>query len=389
MVPSIVTVLIFAIGILGLLLAIVSRRALVVAAAARQADQDLISGARELRLCTTSEAVAAAAAAHLTRVCNSPVHILLDAEPDPANPRHYDISWHDESLGLLEFEREARPYPRLSAATNLEYFARTMLVVASELARCTLVDRQQQTITSLRRLDADRSSLIRHVSHELRTPLTAVIGFIETLLRDDIELSPNQREQLLVAARGGGRRLDRLVHDILQLDSSHSGDLRLDLQPVRLSELIADALTCVDIPHDRSIRVWIDGDDEVSADRLRIVEVINHLVANAVQHGRGEIRIRCARVDQRMVIDVSDDGAGLPRQHVEDAFQPFTTLGHFHDTTGLGLAISRGIIEAHGGSLLYLYPIQDLPHAFRCSLPVEAYSSPDEAKGIALKIRAA
>jgi signal transduction histidine kinase len=225
--------------------------------------------------------------------------------------------------------------------------------LAAGLAQVVLVRDQRDALESLERLDRMRDRLIANVSHELRTPLTSTIGFIETLLRDDLPLDDSSRHLMMEHARDGGLRLLALVEDLLALGSTRPESLDLVPEPMYVSHLVVDAIRGIQPPADRHIALQVDDDPLVTVDRNRMLQVFGNLVVNAVHHGEGDVEVRCHSRESAALIDVIDDGPGVAPEHVHELFLPFARFSTRSDSTGLGLAICRTIVEAHGGSIDY------------------------------------
>ncbi|MCZ4495444.1 MAG: Osmosensitive channel histidine kinase KdpD [Thermoleophilia bacterium] len=225
--------------------------------------------------------------------------------------------------------------------------------IAAGLAQVILLRDQRDALVALRRVDAMRDRLIASVSHELRTPLTSTLGFIETLLRDDLELSERTRMEMMEHARDGGRRLLALVEDLLALGSTRPESLDLATEPLSVSELVAIAARDVSPPADRTLRIDLEYDARVIVDRNRMLQVLVNLTTNALHHGTGDIEVRCWLDEKCAVVDVLDDGDGVAPEHVNELFLPFARFSQRTDSTGLGLAICRAIVEAHGGTIDY------------------------------------
>lgn len=225
--------------------------------------------------------------------------------------------------------------------------------LAAGLAQVVLVRDQRDALDSLERLDRMRDRLIANVSHELRTPLTSTIGFIETLLRDDLPLEEHDRRVMMEHARDGGLRLLALVEDLLALGSTRPESLDLAPEPIQLSQLVIDSVRGLQTDGDRRIAVQVESDPMVTVDRNRMLQVFGNLVVNAVHHGEGDVQVRCHMLDTGAYVDVIDDGPGVAPEHVHELFLPFARFSTRSDSTGLGLAICRTIVEAHGGSIDY------------------------------------
>jgi signal transduction histidine kinase len=264
-----------------------------------------------------------------------------------------DVDWSNDVLALLE------PLaPQLAAG----------------LAQVVLVRDQRDALDSLERVDRMRNRLIANVSHELRTPLTSTLGFVETLLRDDIELPERQRHELMEHARDGGLRLLALVEDLLALGSIRPEALDLEPTPIDAGRLLMDALRGIEAPAGRTFRVDVVDDAAIIVDRNRMLQVLSNLVVNAIRHGAGDVELRCTRIEQRIVFDVIDHGRGIAPEHLHELFLPFATFSSRPDSTGLGLAICRSIVEAHAGTIDY-DRIDQGRTRFRVRLPMRTPSA--------------
>jgi signal transduction histidine kinase len=254
--------------------------------------------------------------------------------------------------------------------------AGTVLAVAlaSEVEHALLESTRslRGAITKMRELDRMRRRLVADVSHELRTPLTAINGFLDTVLRDDLEFDPATSRELIAEARRGGARLELLVSDLLDIERASGGTLPLVLEERSLGELVERAVRAVPTPTGRDVRVDLrEGAATAVAlvDERRFFQVVANLVDNALHHGVGTVRVRCHAVGGELCVDVLDDGPGLPRGSERHVFEPFTSFGSNAGSAGLGLSIARAFVQAHGGSLEYVPEADDGAHAFRISLP--------------------
>jgi signal transduction histidine kinase len=295
-----------------------------------------------------------------------PAVVQSRAEADPemrAFLERYDaesflgepVFWRERVVGVIGLFSDRRRTWRAAR----ELTGRVLPQVGGALAQAEAYQYQV-------RLGRLRDELVANVSHELRTPLTATIGFLMTLERDDIDLPPERRRELLGIARTEAQRLARLVDDLLELTRFERGGVALVRTRVEIEPLAARAAAELALP----VRFEFPEPVEVVADGDRLLQVMENLLANAVRHGAGPIVIR-GRSDgaDAVVLEVSDAGNGIPHDRVDRVFEPFARWGGHADSTGLGLPISRRIVEAHGGSLVYR-PRQDgLPHAFVLTLP--------------------
>jgi signal transduction histidine kinase len=202
--------------------------------------------------------------------------------------------------------------------------------------------------------DRQRRELIANVSHELRTPIAAMRARLENLA-DGVEA-------LDVAAVGamvkGTERLGKLVDQLLELSQFESGAIRIDRQSFAVAEVIEDAVAEV-CPVSTAVRIVTEAASGLAGagDQNRIHEVLTNLLSNAVRHSPagGTVRVRGEQVPGGVRIEVSDEGAGIPPEHLERIFDRFYRVdparGSGAGGAGLGLAIARSIVELHSGTI--------------------------------------
>ena len=204
----------------------------------------------------------------------------------------------------------------------------------------------------LERLDGaleHERSFIADASHELRTPLA--------LLKAELELSlrrPRSAEELEAALRSAASetdRLTRLAEHLLVLARSDQGPLTLRREPIVAESLAADVAGRF-AAGGRPIEVDVPAGLGLSGDRVRLEQALGDLVANALEHGSGTVRITGAEEDGRVELHVLDEGAGFTPAFLPRAFERFTRADEARTGggSGLGLAIVDAIARGHGGS---------------------------------------
>jgi signal transduction histidine kinase len=226
------------------------------------------------------------------------------------------------------------------------------------------------------RLKDEFSSL---VSHELRTPLTSIIGYVELVLDGGEELSPDARRFLEVVERNA-KRLLRMVADVLFVAQVEAGRISLARAPVDLGEVAAEA---VETARPAAERVGVELVFEAEplrplvGDRDRFAQMLDNLVSNAVKFsGRGgHVEVRLADRGDRAVLEVADDGVGIPADEQERLFERFfrasTATANAVPGAGLGLTIVKAIVELHEGEV-EVSSAGGAGTTMRVSLPYEA-----------------
>ena len=203
-----------------------------------------------------------------------------------------------------------------------------------------------------------RDELVASVTHELRTPLTSILGYVE-LAADAPELEDRTRAMLEVAVRNSERMLS-LVTDLLNTASDGSSAVSITLEPCDVGRIIQQAIEAAEVSAEqRGITIISDIDRPAStrADPLRIRQVIDNLLTNAVKYNRdrGTIAVTTLIDTDSITVSVTDTGEGVPPADLELLFDRYFRTDAVRNSTevgsGLGLAISRDIAVRHGGSL--------------------------------------
>ena len=209
------------------------------------------------------------------------------------------------------------------------------------------------------RANQAKSDFLSRMSHELRTPLNSVIGFTQLLEIDD--LSGDQRDSVNHILKGG-RHLLNLINEVLDLARIESGRLPISLEAVHLTEALQEAVAIVQpLATQRKIAINADAvlrcEHHVLADRQRLKQVFLNLLSNAVKYNRtgGSVSLSCTKAsDDRIRIEITDTGVGIPSDYFNKLFLPFERLQADDsevEGTGLGLALSKRLMEAMGGTI--------------------------------------
>jgi signal transduction histidine kinase len=215
-----------------------------------------------------------------------------------------------------------------------------------ELARA--LDRMR---LRLAQLDHARREFIANASHELRTPVFALGGFLE-LLRDE-ELDDRTRREFFATMSEQVDRLAKLATELLDLSRVDAGRLQVAHGPVDLSDVagtVVDEFAALSVAGGRSLELDASEDVWVLGDEQRVLQIGRVLVENALVHTPARTRVR-VRV-RTGVLEVEDDGPGIPRQETDQVFERFYRGdGPRASGSGLGLAIARELAVAMGGTL--------------------------------------
>ncbi len=205
-----------------------------------------------------------------------------------------------------------------------------------------------------------KSEFLSSMSHELRSPLNAILGFAQLMDSGAPPPTPSQQESIDQILQAGWYLL-ALINEVLDLSLIESGKLSLSLEPMSLTEVLADCQAMVQPQADKSgIVVRFarpEGDAFVRADRTRVKQVFVNLLTNAIKYNRvrGSVDVRCRAVGNGHVrISFQDTGAGLSPDKLAQLFQPFNRLGQeagVEEGTGIGLVVSQRLVELMGGQI--------------------------------------
>jgi signal transduction histidine kinase len=215
-------------------------------------------------------------------------------------------------------------------------------------------------IGEARNANQAKSAFLSSMSHELRTPLNAILGFAQILASKDMPTTPEQKLEFSGHILKSGRHLLTLINEILDLAKVESGALSVSMEPVPLSDVLAECQGMIaPLAAARGVRVLFPEapSARVHADRTRLKQVLLNLLSNAVKYNRegGAVVVDCAcPAPQRLRLSVQDTGMGLSPEQVAGLFQPFNRLGQEGGTqegTGIGLVVTRRLVELMGGEI--------------------------------------
>lgn len=214
---------------------------------------------------------------------------------------------------------------------------------------------------SLAHLEASRESerlrnaLLDSVAHELRTPLTSITAAI-TSLQSNPQLDPVQSAEMMQVIEEEAARLNRLVGQAMEMAELDAHDIKLNLQPHSILQVIKLALDEVQLrDHPVDVRVP-ESLPLVELDLDRIAKVLHHLLENAAKYSEAHTPIFISAEVSRgkMITSIADRGIGvddMERLMIFDKFYRGQGQRYRVQGTGMGLAIAKAIVEAHGGSI--------------------------------------
>src|SRR5215471_10745183 len=220
------------------------------------------------------------------------------------------------------------------------------------------------------------------VAHELKTPLAVMMGYTDLLRGEHLGPVTERQREVLDQMQESGTRLRTFIDNLLLLAAFSADKTNLELEPEDLNESLKEIfdywapLARKKLIHYRFMPAI--GNPQVQFDSLKLQHVISNLVENALKYtpSRGEVELKAStcfwdrrkaqnqflfgldrrvnrKIENAILIEVTDTGPGIPREHHEDIFLEFVRLQNSSQIrgTGLGLAIARRLVEAHGGMI--------------------------------------
>ena len=252
-----------------------------------------------------------------------------------------------------------------------------------------------QDLAPLEELERQRAEFLGMVSHELRVPLTSIKGSTGALLGASRQFAPAETREFIRIVDDQADRMIGLIADLLDAGRIDTGTLSVSPEPSEVAALVDQGRTTflsgggrhtvtIDLPPDLP---------RVMADRQRVEQVLNNLLANAARQApeSSPIRIAAERDGVHVAVSVADDGRGIAPERLAQLFRKYSGAavgerGAGTGGAGLGLAICKGLVEAHGGRIRAESGGVGLGARFTFTLPVAGEAgagAPDPAPGIA------
>ena len=229
----------------------------------------------------------------------------------------------------------------------------------TEANRLILIERQRSTYSKsiLEELNRLKNEFMSNISHEMRTPLASIIGFSETI-QTDIQMPVEMREEFNKIILDEGKRLARLINDVLNITKLEGGKIKLEKKRIDIVKLIENVIKEIKpILIEKEINLTTDLPDEENIliiDEDKIYQILIELLNNAIkftQHG-GRITIIGQTLYKEFEIIISDTGVGIPEKDINFIFQKFYRAESKETETqgaGLGLVFVKQIVDLHKG----------------------------------------
>lgn len=259
-----------------------------------------------------------------------------------------------------------------------------------EEQRARLLESEQSARAEAERANRSKDEFLAMLSHELRTPLGAIMSWSHVLATE-----PHRPESVKRAAAiidRNTRAQVQLISDLLDMSRISAGKLRLDVQPLELSQLVDAAIETVrPAAEAKSIRIQKILEplgEPLLGDPGRLQQVVWNLLSNAIKFTPkgGRVQVALARVNSHLELTVSDTGQGIAAEVLPYVFQRFRqgdgSLAREHSGLGLGLAIVKELVELHGGRVRAESDGVGRGSLFRVELPLAAVRPVEAAERV-------
>ena len=206
--------------------------------------------------------------------------------------------------------------------------------------------------------DRMKTEFVRHVSHEIRTPLNAINGFNEILNSSNMEISNEEREDMIVRIKDNTKAITNIVEDMLFLSEKESAfyyaknDQMLCNQT--LSELIYSYRDSVSPNIELVFNTQVSDSFTIVTNQAAVIKIVDHLIKNAIKFTKkGSITLDCQTTNNEEIVKISvtDTGQGVKPETQKLIFEQFMKEDTFKQGMGLGLTVSRKIAQKIGGDL--------------------------------------
>jgi PAS domain S-box-containing protein len=276
----------------------------------------------------------------------------------------------DESGRLRGFAKLTRDLSERKRTESLE---------TDGAQRDEMLEAERSARMAAQRAARVKDEFLATLSHELRTPLSAILGWTQILRKQGVP-KPEDFHRAMEIIERNTRAQVQLIDDLLDLSRIMSGRIRLDVQQIRMVDIVRGAIESAE-PTAQAKGVHLESSFDplggmVSGDPARLQQILWNLLGNAIKFTPegGKVQVLLQRIDAHVELSVSDNGIGIPANflpHVFDRFsQKDSSTTRSYGGLGLGLAIAKQLVELHGGTLQALSPGEGQGASFIVKLPL-------------------
>jgi two-component system phosphate regulon sensor histidine kinase PhoR len=284
---------------------------------------------------------------------NPSARAIFNLEDDnPTGKRYQDVIQHPDLLEILI--QQAAPGPYRGEITLED--GRVLSAQVTPIPDVGLAVLMQD-ITYLKELDRIKSDFVSTVSHDLRSPLTAILGYVELITRVG-SLNASQKD-FIQRIEVSVQNITSLINDLLELGRIEAGfDARKEILPLSaIMRYTVESMQSKASSKDQLLSFETpEGLPHVLGNPVRLRQLLANLIDNAIEFTPkgGEINVRAATEDGQIILQVSDNGMGIPladQPYVFDKFYRASNIPPELPGAGLGLSIVKSIVENHRGRI--------------------------------------
>lgn len=288
---------------------------------------------------------------HLLLV-NHSARVIFGIDEEPLEGRAVgEIFFHPDFMDIFKPQRTFPYRNEISLDNGHVYSAQSSLIPEIGIAMVL------QDITHLKELDRIKTDFVNTISHDIRSPLTSIYGFIGLI--DRVGPINRQQAEFIHHIQSSVQHITALINDLLDLSRVESG-YDLQMVNVKLEDIIKQAISDLEYQVSEKMQeVVLSVPDDlpvIMGNSLHLQRMVTNLVENAVKFTppMGKIDIRCRAEAGQTILEVADNGPGIPladQPHIFEKFYRGSNMSQIINGTGLGLSIVKSIVDKHHGRI--------------------------------------
>ncbi|MEQ9116443.1 MAG: ATP-binding protein [Rickettsiales bacterium] len=239
----------------------------------------------------------------------------------------------------------------------------------------TLVEKRTEHLVEA--LNA-KQEFLNNMSHEIRTPIHGVYNISQGLFSQWKEYPEKKRVEYLKILSESGHRLKNLVDNVLDFSKINAGKASYHFKKISLKKIINEAIEYskgyADL-NSLKVKILLEKftDTKIYCDKEKLLIAVQNVLTNAIKYGGSKVLLKVSQAKENIVIEVIDEGIGIPRKELETIFDPFVESSYTKSKAGgkgLGLALCREIIKAHKGKVEAKNNLHKKGASFKITLPI-------------------
>lgn len=259
------------------------------------------------------------------------------------------------SRQTLELEENATFYSIVAEPIEYEGQPQVLLII-TDVTNTKEVER-------LKAIDQLKTEFVASISHELKTPLAAIKAYAETILMSIEMLDQQTLNEFVQIIYKESQHLESILEELLDFSKLEQRTLVLEKSTFDLTGLVREVMRSLEeLAKTKQVRLELLTKEPVliRADQRRMRQVITNLLNNSIKYSKEDaqdkyVRVRIERKNENVLLEVSDNGIGIPKEYHQKMFERFFRVGSVMDYrtegAGLGLTIAKEIVELHGGRI--------------------------------------